>query len=234
MRERVDRLAAMAPAIAQVRQYLDGMAFGRGHQEISFEREALVARMDGEALLANPRLWDSIDGEFRRLRSAYRDAYTSHHVSYHQEALALTHRMERVGPQVEAVARFNEMPELGDPVGTDLQQRFRRLADSFAVCPVTEDGLSVEDAPRCPACALGLDQEIPRREAEEAFGSLERAMREYNRRLSSHGVRQILAHPTREQLDKFISLVQVADPSALANVLDDEVVQFLRQFLRGR
>ena len=68
---------------------------------------------------------------------------------------------------------------------------------------------------------------------EMLFGAVERAMHEYNRRLGSYGVRQILAHPSREQLDKFINLVQVADPSALANVLDDEVVEFLRQFMRG-
>ena len=65
-------------------------------------------------------------------------------------------------------------------------------------------------------------------------GAIEGAMREYNRRLGSQGVRQVLAHPTREQLDKFVNLVQVADPSALANVLDDGVVEFLRQFLRDR
>ena len=58
-------------------------------------------------------------------------------------------------------------------------------------------------------------------------------MGEYNRRLSSITVRQVLAHPTREQLDKFIDLLHVADPSALANVLDDEVVEFLRRFLRS-
>ena len=62
--------------------------------------------------------------------------------------------------------------------------------------------------------------------------ALERAMREYNRRLSSHAARLMLAHPSKEQLDKFVGLVQVADPSALANVLDDPVVEFLRGFLR--
>ena len=42
----------------------------------------------------------------------------------------------------------------------------------------------------------------------------------------------MIAHPTKEQLDRFVGLVQVADPSALANVLDDAVVDFLREFLR--
>ena len=36
-----------------------------------------------------------------------------------------------------------------------------------------------------------------------------------------------------QQLEQFINLVQVADPTALANVLDDEVVDFLRRFLRS-
>ena len=70
--------------------------------------------------------------------------------------------------------------------------------------------------------------------AELAFAALDRAMRAYNRRLGSHSARRILDHPTKEQLDQFVALVQVADPSVLANVLDDEVVAFLRRFLSAR
>ena len=40
--------------------------------------------------------------------------------------------------------------------------------------------------------------------------------------------------PTREQLDKFVSLVQVADPTPLADVLDDDVLEFLRSFVHRR
>jgi len=59
----------------------------------------------------------------------------------------------------------------------------------------------------------------------------EAALREYNRRLGSHSVQAVLVQPSREQLDRYIDLLRVADPSALATVLDDEVVAFLRQFL---
>ena len=55
----------------------------------------------------------------------------------------------------------------------------------------------------------------------------------YSRRLGSHGARMVLASPTGEPLAKFVELVQVADPSALTQVLDDDVVDFLRQFLKG-
>ena len=80
-------------------------------------------------------------------------------------------------------------------------------------------------------CSLGLDEEVPRREADAAMDGVEMAMREYSRLLGSHGASMVLAHPTSTQLTKFVELVQVADPSALADVLNDDVVEFLRQFL---
>ena len=109
---------------------------------------------------------------------------------------------------------------------------FKDVSASLTLCQVAEDDLNLHDVPYCQSCLLTFDVEISRREVETLFGYTEGAMREYNRRLSSHSIRQILAHPTREQLDKFVNLVQVSDPSALANVLDDEVVEFLRRFLR--
>ncbi len=80
-------------------------------------------------------------------------------------------------------------------------------------------------------CSLGLDEEAPRREADAAMDGVEMAMRGYSRVLGSHGASMVLANPTSAQLTKFVELVQVADPSALADVLNDDVVEFLRQFL---
>ncbi len=230
---RLGQLAALAEVIAQVRTYLGYMSFRRSYQELLFERDSLQARIELESLIANPSLWGSIEEGFQRLRVRYVNVYVSHHARYQQEALELTHRLERFAVQIEALARFNEMPELGEPVGADVPELFKGVTDSFRTCPVEGGRLTLEAVPYCQTCLLPLDEDISRHDVEMLFGAVERAMREYNRRLGSYGVRQILAHPSREQLDKFINLVQVADPSALANVLDDEVVEFLRQFMRG-
>ena len=56
-------------------------------------------------------------------------------------------------------------------------------------------------------------------------------MREYNRRFSSEGIRRILSDPSKQQLDKFINLVQVSDLTGLAGVLDDDALDFLRGFI---
>ena len=230
---RVGRLAVIAPAIAQTNLYLGQMTFGGAHRELMLERDSVAARIEPDSLIANPSLWSSIEDSFRRLRSRYLHVYVSQHAAYHQEALELGHRLERLSPQVEALARFNEIPELGEPVGTEVPQLFKDVTASYKICLPGQEKLSLDDAPYCRGCQLSLDQEVPRREAELLMGATERAMQKCNRRLSSHSVRQILAHPTREQLDKFVALVQVADPSALVNVLDDEVVGFLRRFLRS-
>ena len=232
--QRLGRLVALAPVIAQAKLYLDHMTFGRDHREFSLERDSLVARIDPDSLMANPSLWGSITESFQLLRAGYTNAYVVHHARYYQAALELRHRLDRARPQFEALARFNEIPELGEPVGTEVPQLSQEVAASIRVCTLGGNEPSIQDMPHCQVCQLPMGEETPRRDAESLFGAIEQAMREYNRRLSSHGVRQVLAQPTREQIDKFIDLLHVADPSALANVLDDEVVEFLRRFIRNR
>ena len=143
---------------------------------------------------------------------------------------------------VNALARFTEIQELGEPAGLQGQERLRQVVDSLRSCSVSIDELPLEDHPRCRSCGLGLDEEAPQTEAEAALEAVEAALREYSRRLGSHGARMVLANPTGsmvlanptgEPLAKFVELVQVADPSALTQVLDDDVVDFLRQFLKS-
>ena len=232
LHRRLVQLATLAPAASQAKVYLDSMTFRRAHSELEAERDSVSARFEMESLIANPSLWASIEDGVKRLRARYVDVYRTHHSSYHQQALELGRRLERLRPQVEAVARFDQIPELGEPVGTEVPGLFQEVVASLRECDIAElDSASLEAAPLCGECELPLHEDVPRRDPELLFGATESAMREYNRRLGSHAVRRILAHPTKEQLDRFVTLVQVADPSVLANVLDDDVVAFLRRFL---
>ncbi|MCH8206946.1 MAG: hypothetical protein IH956_08070, partial [Chloroflexi bacterium] len=231
---RIGRLVELGPDIVRLKLYLDGMSFGPDHQDMSLLRDALVARIDPEALLSNPALWDAVEADFRRLRDRYATVYAAHHALYNEGALELSNRLEESHPQVAALARFNDMPELGGPLGEEVSGLFEELTGALRTCPDATEDPSLDGVPHCEACRLRLEDGLPRRQAALLFGATARAMREYNRRLGSHAARQMLAHPSREQLDKFVGLVRVADPSALANVLDDSVVEFLRGFLRQR
>ncbi|MCH8870777.1 MAG: hypothetical protein IIC85_13775, partial [Chloroflexi bacterium] len=228
---RVARLSENIPAIIETSNYLDRMTFGSEHQDLRVVRDSLMARLDAASLINNPSLWPGIEEGLARLRDSYSLTYRSFHAAYHQEALELRHRLEALTPQVNALARFNEIPELGSPVGLEVQQMFKDVSEGYRLCAIAEDDLDLGDVPYCPSCILPMNVTVPHRSEEQLSGEVSRAMREYNRRLSTHSAMQILDRPTREQVDKFIELVQVADPSALANVLDDRVVEFLRQFL---
>ena len=228
---RIEQLADLVPAITRVRQYLDEMVFGTQHRALQLERDALVGMAGLDNLIVNPSIWRSVEDAFQGFRRRYTNAYLAHHNSYHYEASELRHRLDQAHPQVEALARFNQVSELGGPFETEVPGRFADLVDVIRECSAGEEGPSLDEAPYCQACMLELSEEVPGREAEQLLRALEKGMRAYNRQLSSRAVREILTHPTREQLDKLISLAQVSDLTALANVLDDEVLEFLRRFM---
>jgi hypothetical protein len=231
---RLEQLTEVATPIAKMKLYLDRMTFGSDHQGLSMDRDQVSGRIELRGLASNPALWDSIEDGFRRLRTRYEEAYARHHAAYHDETTGTRRKLERLTPQIEALTRFGKMPELGEPVGVEIPQLFREVTDSLRTCASVDEVPSLDEEPYCGECRLPMNEESPARDSDGLIGAVEAAMGEYNRRLSSISVRQVLAHPTREQLDKFIDLLHVADPSALANVLDDEVVEFLRQFLGSR
>ena len=229
--ERLARVTDRAPAVRTARTYLGAMRFGPGQSALAVERDSLLAMADPNGLLLNPSTWDRIEERARQLIGRYIHVYAEHHERYHGEAHALSNRLDEVGPQVAAVARFAEMSELGEPLGTELPELFDGISGPLRRCHLAPEDLDLDAGPIC-VCDLSLDEEVPRRQAEAMLGTVASAMREYNRRLGSHAVRRVLAEPSREQIDRFVDLVRVADPSALANVLDDQVVDFLRQFIR--
>lgn len=151
---RLERLAAMASEIIRVRRYLEAMSFGRGHGELALKRDSVLGRIELDGLTANPLLWSSMEEGFQQLRREYAMTYLSHHAQYHRDAADLVTRMEKLRPRVEALVRFNDVPEFGGPLGTDVPDRFEELMASVRTCALSEDDISLEDAPACHECLL--------------------------------------------------------------------------------
>ena len=232
MRERLDRLSSVVLSITEALTYLTEMTTGKEHPELAIRKDSVMGRIGMDSLLADPSLWGSVEDSFRQLRGDYASAYVSHHARYHDESVELLAMLERLGPQVEALASFNGVPELGGPFHADVPERYRSIQPSLLTCALSGDEVSLDEAPVCGSCQLRLTTDIPRREAGSLVRDIEHGMREYNRRLGSKGVRMILSHPNKEQLEKLLDLARVSDLSTLANVLDAEVVEFLRGFVR--
>ena len=77
-----------------------------------------------------------------------------------------------------------------------------------------ESDLDLESAPWGNQRKIPIDETAPEPEALEIFGPMDASMREYNRRLGVHAVRQLLADSASPPMDTLINLIQVADPSS--------------------
>jgi len=145
---------------------------------------------------------------------------------------ALHDVLEASEPEVNALRRLNSLLELGGPLGERLFDDYERLLGEIAPCPLRATGeVSVELEPTCSSCRLVLAQKPPVEEVERFLKQLERALRQQQRRLSSEAIRQIIAQSGGERVDQFIKIIQASDLSPLVNVMDDEMVDFLRRLL---
>ena len=228
---KLERLALMAPEISGTRTYIGEMTFGREHHELSVQRDLVAGRIGLDSLLADPAVWPSLMERYGVLRREYADAYLLQHRQYHLESSRLTIELDRAKDHLAALEKFNSISEFGSPLGRELPEMFQAAAASLRSCPRAEADVSLELAPYCGHCALHLDDTPPQREVAALVGGAEAAMREYNRRLSSTVVHKVLANPSKEQIEKLMDLIQVSNISNLSNVLDEEVLEFLRNLV---
>ncbi|MBF8266531.1 MAG: hypothetical protein HW388_39 [Dehalococcoidia bacterium] len=215
-------LKAVSPQVSAVRSYLKDMTFGPQESALSLNQRALLLETSPIHILENPALWPAIDERFERLRQAYRELYIRHHAQYRKEASALWARLQHALPLVEALEQLNSIAELGLPVGADLPYQFEALNTALKMCPAPEEEVQLEERPMCPYCGLRLSESIPHQEIE--------AIQEQNRRLSLHGIQQILGQEGEGVVDKLIRIVRIADLTPLSSVLSPQVVAFLRSF----
>lgn len=229
----LDRAAASVPELLAARDYLGQVTFGRDGGALALDRDALNARFDANSLLQSQSAREGLRSNINQFKDSYSLDYLAHHTSYHQRGLELRNRLERLRPQVDAIGLFNGIPEFGEPISPEAPELFGNVESGFRECALAESEVSLENAPYCSECEISLADDIPERDSELLVGQVEHAMREINRRFGTMSARRVLSHPSKEQLDKFIALVQVADSSALVNVLDAEVIEFLRDYLKG-
>ena len=189
------------------------MRFGPERQNLALERDALIARMQPASLDLNPSLWTAVEVNLRTFRQRHSLAYQRHHNEYHRRAATLRNQIGGRRVRVSALAQLIQVRELDEAVSVDVSSRFEDLAASARNCSLERD-IDLESGPWCNQPKLPIDETAPERQVLEIFGAMDASMREYNRGLSVHAVRQLLADSASPQTDTLITLIQVADPSS--------------------
>ena len=228
LHRRLCQLSEIAPQVLKVKAYLDGIVLRESDGELTMDRLSLLEQLTLDNLLAAPHLWPSIEALFDWFKPRYGTIYQSFHSNYNQELASLHSSLLAVKVKLEALHRLNSITELGPPLAEELWHKYEPLLAEAKPCPATK--VPVEEQPLCSYCGLTLNA-TPPTEVEQFLDRLHQALREQHRRLSAEAIRQILSQVNESRVDQFIKVIQTSDLSSLANVLDDELVAFLRQLL---
>lgn len=224
--EHIEARFPFLPHAQSARRYLEGMELPEG--EMALDRASLLEQLSPDYLLKSPHLWESIKALFDWLCSQYVPLYREHHRQYHQEISQMRARLEERESWATALDRLNSLSALGEPLGADLAGEYQRLLDKLRPCPAKE--VQMEEGPCCSLCHLDLLTNPPQGEVEAFLEALRKALQGQLHRLSRRVIGRIIGQE-RTRLERFIQTVQVSDLSGLAEIVDEEVLDFIRGLL---
>ncbi|MEE8471606.1 MAG: hypothetical protein V3S82_00400 [Dehalococcoidia bacterium] len=230
----LQELTPQIPEILGVKNYLNAVELPEAEGEMAVDRLSILEQIDPGALISVPRLWPGLLDRFHWFQGRFRTLYGGFHRRYHEEIASLAPELDRMELEARALGYLNSIPELGVPVDPGLLGEHGRLKGELTHCPPDAKGVPLDEEALCGRCGLRATSPLPRRVVEDFQYRLERALGQQQRRLSRKAVRQVLAQSHQPRIERFIQVVAASDLSSLANVLDDELVGFLRQLLAGR
>ena len=211
--------------------YLDGVVVPDRAGSLATERQLLPQRLQSRELLVSPDQWPGLLETAHIFRRRFASAYIRHHDAYHSRMGILGQRMADIRLEAQALERLNTIPELGNAKAPELAGLVEELYNSIIACPVTLESERIERFPRCTQCSLRFDSEPPNHEVEELGSYVTSALGEQCRRLSRRVVDRLLHSERTDRLQRFIDVLQVSDVQGLAQVMDDNLVQFTRELL---
>ena len=226
-RQEVEAVPHLVEAIA----YLDDAAVPEGSGELATERQLLLQRLRSSELLVAPHQWPGLVEAARMFPRRFATAYIRHHDAYHAQMGLLGRRMADIRLQAQALERLNTITELGNAVAPEMAGLVEELYNNLAGCPWTLEIQEIERSPRCPGCGLSAESEPPTQEVGELGGYVAGALGQQSRRLSRQVASRLLRSERTTKLQRFVDVVQVSGLSGLAQVLSDELVQFIRGLL---
>jgi hypothetical protein len=128
---------------------------------------------------------------------------------------------------------LSAIPELDPAVDQSLPDRWLELSAAVAECPLLEHQLALTEGPFCPSCGSRMGAPDNHEDLRAVASEIESALAAQNRLLSDAAVRDILANRRRAEVEKLLNANAASDLSRLTSALGDDVLAFLRQFMRG-
>ena len=228
---RLKELAGLSAEIIAARDYLAEIQLRAGDRELAADRMTIQGQIDLGNLASQPGQWLSIRGELERFKGRYRNAYQKHHRDFHKALGELQEALAEAPRRLRALDLLNGIEELGRPAGEDLARRHGALSQSVQPCPVPFAKLTLEATPLCEQCRLALTTEPPKGEVNAFLRDLDKALQTQQRRLASEAIHRVLARSQEDAVATFVQVVQTSNLASLVDLLDEDLVDFIRVLL---
>ena len=230
--KRWDAFSKLSAEILDTKNWLDSVVLNESDQQLLTDHLALSNLIVLKTLLRAPSLWQSVKGSFDEFRRKFRNVYQAYHRDYYTDMTALKDNLGVLNTKLDALQRLNGIVELGKPVGIGLGETYQKLSDKVSTCPVASvTDVLIENQPFCSSCGLLLTTQPPSDPIDQLAKEADKALGQQLRRLSSEAIKQILAKSSEDRITRFLHIVQSSDLASLINVLDDEIIEFIRVLL---
>jgi hypothetical protein len=221
-----------AKELLAMRRFLSGAQVPAEWEELAADRSLLAEELTFVALATEPQRFPLARAALERFRRRYVVAYREHHTRHWAEMARLHAALLDERAHAEALRRMNTLAELGPPMGVGALAAFEELLAAAAGCPLSagvEDVAVAEGG--CPNCHLSPDLSPPTQSVKEIIARIERACDKQVTRLSSHIVHLIIRGHGDARLQQLLTVLQASQLSSLRDIMDDEVLSYLRAAL---
>ena len=221
--------------LSQVRDYLSGAC--DIDDQVDAQRDLTKCFFEFDALLADPAIVPVRLQNFEKWKANYVHSYRKAHRAYYKKLTELETSLGNLKPKARALVKMNTIVELGPPLPTthSVSSDLAAIEKRLYVCPDAEHAAVEGPAPTCPKCSwTPLNQppvtEVAKLTALVASGLADRFQRFKDAAISTV-LKKAAEQDDRPDLTKLLEIVQLTNSDALAGVLTDNLVDFLRKLL---
>ncbi len=220
--------------VAAMRDLLSRAAAPERLSDLTMDRALGLEQTSFTTLWAEPQRLDSMRATFDYFRRRRQAAVLGHHRDYWRAMRRVRLSLEDCRRTVDALVRLNSLDHLGRPLGEESLAQYDRLLAAVRDCPLVEQlEESLGTADSCPACGLTLADQPPSAEVDAVLQRLIRALSQQITRLSSETVRSTLGRARGRRIEQFVQAAEASDQAAVTSILDDDLLEFLRDLLGG-
>ena len=221
--------------LSQARDYLSGACDIEA--SVDFDRKASLGFFAFDTLLKDPGIIPARMENFEKWKTDYVHAYRKAHRAYCQTLKELETGLDTLKPKARALVKMNTIVELGPPLPTmcALTSDLAAVEKRLYVCPDADEADIDGAGPTCPKCYWTPALQPPAAEVAKLTALVASGLTDRFQRFKDAAIGAILKKEAekgdRPDLTKLLQIVQLANADALAGVLTDDLVDFLRKLL---